>query len=367
MENQAPETILPQQPKSNPILFVVIGVAILAAGVGIGLVVGKYFQPASSTTSVSTITPFLTPSPTVVPAEAVDSTANWKTYTNLTFGYSINVPNGWETFRQTGDDSIISIRLIKTQTIPISINAQRNSPAIGTDEWIDKQFSADIIRTKETVNGLEWTIILNSISSYPSKNYYLIRENTRYNFNVSTLQENYLTFADQILSTFKFIEPAASPTPQISYVKPEISDTSNWKLYTLENIQFKAPQEARVSITDGDAVITLPESVMPSANIMLRTYDGGSRREWWIKEINATPGEVSKYMKFQDVMLGGVAALDVFGDGGWWQGGYASPILISKGKTIIAVHGGRGLNPETGKTSRYIFSDSVASTIKFIQ
>lgn len=305
------------------------------------------------------------PVPTPIPTIPVDPTANWKTYTNTKYNFSFKYPSSFSTeilaaggqneadsnsrnffVYQTGANRKYEERYLNFEVTQIEPNYQ------GT---ITQSTLNGISAKKITLLNIQFDIYSIKLSSGEFIEIYVSN-------NV-----NKKDVVDQILSTFKFIEPSASPTPQISYVRPEISDTSSWKVYTLKNIQFKAPQEARVSITDGDAVITLPESVIPSANIMLRTYSGGSRREWWIKEINATSDEVSKYMRFQDVMLGGVAALDVFSDGGWWQGGYASPILIAKGKTIIAVHGGRGLNPETGKTSRYIFSDSVASTIKFIQ
>ena len=44
MENQTPEVVLPpQKPKSNFALWVVVVVAILAVGIGIGVIAGEVF------------------------------------------------------------------------------------------------------------------------------------------------------------------------------------------------------------------------------------------------------------------------------------------------------------------------------------
>ncbi len=96
MENQASEIVLPpQKPKSNFAVWIVVGIAILTAGIGIGLAVGKYLQPTSSQISVST--PVVTPTrfPVVTPVEPLDPTANWKTYLNTKHTYSFKYPDNY--------------------------------------------------------------------------------------------------------------------------------------------------------------------------------------------------------------------------------------------------------------------------------
>jgi len=96
MENQAPEIIAPQQPKSNLILWAVIGITILAAGVGIGLIAGKYSSPVDNNQKQVQKTDIPVTSPSVAPTETADPTANWKTYTNPQYGYSFKYPSTWK-------------------------------------------------------------------------------------------------------------------------------------------------------------------------------------------------------------------------------------------------------------------------------
>ncbi|MEK7592293.1 MAG: hypothetical protein AAB508_02750 [Patescibacteria group bacterium] len=327
-------------------------------------------------------------SPTL-PSSFTDLTTNWKIYKiahdkQSDFSdYEIKLPDSWKV--QEHSSNFQDSETFTTTRTTTKASGGDFTPGMGwifitiSDTPISEIVNADENKNSAemvTVNGLEFTKLsgyggvagsvfyANLITSFKEKTYKI---------SLSTQDEDIkkvlLDEFDQILSTFKFIENeilSPSPTP-ITYLKPPLSDTSSWKSYTLKNIQFKAPQDVLVSISESGAVITEKGGYIPSATIQIGQYDGGSRRTWWINAIKATPDEVSKYMQFQDVQLGDVKALDVFSDGGWWQGGYASPILIANGTTIVSIHGGRGLNPDTGVRNRYIFSDTVASTVKFIQ
>ena len=71
-------------PKINWLLFSFVGIVVLIFGVAIGLMIGKYIY------TKPTPTPIISASPTSTPI--ADPTANWKTYTNTKFGYSIKYP-----------------------------------------------------------------------------------------------------------------------------------------------------------------------------------------------------------------------------------------------------------------------------------
>lgn len=87
--DQPVPTIAVEPPKTNRLLFSLIGIAILIVGVVVGLLVGKYIYTPK-------------PLPTPLPAEASakeealtkegDPTVNWKTYTNDKDGYSVKYP-----------------------------------------------------------------------------------------------------------------------------------------------------------------------------------------------------------------------------------------------------------------------------------
>lgn len=158
----------------------------------------------------------------------------------------------------------------------------------------------------------------------------------------------------------------ASPSP----VKVKILDASSWEKFICGPVIFKIPPGNSQKCTtnpDGsqDVVITEEGAYGSTANISVRAYDGGSRRQYWIKTIQASPADITKYMRFQESLFGTVSGLDVFASGGWWQGGYVSPILIAKDKTIVAIFGGRDFKDQTGEIVRWDITDTIASTIRF--
>jgi hypothetical protein len=165
--------------------------------------------------------------------------------------------------------------------------------------------------------------------------------------------------------------PTPTKIPTVTYRKAEIMDTSGWQEHTCFNLSFKLPADKyNVKCSeDGPGyqnVLGIHKDGigLPAFNIFIRKYDGGSRRQYWIGTQNASPAEVSKYLRFEETMYGSVSALAVYGDGGWWQGGYNSPILIAKGSTIVLLHGGNLFNADTNTITRHLLTSSMASTIQ---
>lgn len=94
MENQTPEVVLPpQQLKSNFVLWIVVGVVILAAGIGVDLAVGKYLSSSNNNQKPVQKTELPVASPSVAPTETPDPTANWKTYSNSKAGFEFQYPS----------------------------------------------------------------------------------------------------------------------------------------------------------------------------------------------------------------------------------------------------------------------------------
>lgn len=148
----------------------------------------------------------LTPVPSSTPTQD-DQTSNWKTYTNKTFNYSFLYPEDWEVFRQTNDDSVMSMRQKGTENIPIILNAHINSENLSADQIINSQVGENYSKQKRIFNNIEWTYYHNDISSLKNDTYITIEGSNYYQAGVSTLFNNkYIPTFEKILSTFKFIE-----------------------------------------------------------------------------------------------------------------------------------------------------------------
>jgi len=221
MENQAPEIIAPQQPKSNLILWAVIGITILAAGVGIGLIAGKYSSPVDNNQKQVQKTDIPVTSPSVAPTETADPTANWKTYTNSQEKITFDYPQNWSLAEYdkerivVGDDRAEAVTIFFSIYSPFALESPTTDKII--EAWFNynkgsnaqfpdggKVLSEEFIK----VDGLEATkyILVNKIVSSTQSSYQrtwvFVPNNNRITL-VDYEGTNNKLF-DQILSTFKF-------------------------------------------------------------------------------------------------------------------------------------------------------------------
>lgn len=80
--------------KGQTLVYILVGVLILVSVAGGAYYFGKSSTPKSSPAPVVTSqTPQPTPDETVYTES--DRSANWKTYTNIKYGYSIRYPDDW--------------------------------------------------------------------------------------------------------------------------------------------------------------------------------------------------------------------------------------------------------------------------------
>jgi hypothetical protein len=226
MENQTPEVIEPQRSKSSPILWVVIGVAILIAGVGIGLAVGKYFQPVSSSTSVS-ITPsplISSPSPSTAPVEEGDQIGSWETHQDIKGKYQFSYPSNMilnqgnpnqlynydiktapgRSFDPEEDREKIKIEIYTTPEIYESLNKyleQQKAQArdLYGDETSNRYETISLGGQKaiKSVSNIDPMSIVIFVLNPTTKQVHSIAVMPRYDIHK--------TIVDQILSTFKFV------------------------------------------------------------------------------------------------------------------------------------------------------------------
>lgn len=332
---------------------------LLILAVAVGIVAIGYFAYKNGQIKLVQQENSLSPSP------VMDPTTNWKTYTSTKYGFEFKYP---EEFKYLTDREVNSggdfKRVLILQNFPTSMTADYSDSAtfqmMIESKKDDGNTSSQMI-VRPMSNG-DMTLALAEIA----KNGHIFR----ITLNLNKTGNEYVF--NQILSTFKFIPTnSATPIPTQNFVRIKILDTGDWLSYTCGNISYKLPADYT------NSCITNPDSSRDIAvgkvgvngtivNISIRGYDGGSRRQYWISRMQVADSELARYVRFQESLFGNVSGLDVFASGGWWQGGYASPILIAQGKTIVSIYGGRDFQDQNGgKIVRWDVTDTIASTVKF--
>jgi hypothetical protein len=362
--------------------------ALIIASIFVALLAGVYFYQQSKinllTQQVSSPTPHLSPNngpstgflPQFTPTPTLPvAPTGWKTYKNDKYSFEFQYPSDLIVQQDSKPDDLFSI-------VFYSPDLKRSNNELSS--WVESGYEFDLTIYGQKCNNPEKSgEIKYGYSNYKRINFQntnaqeydfkseggdwhsleIDKDNKCYILGITPSSKN--SIFNQILSTFKFTSP--TPTPTVSLTKVKIMDTSDWQSHQCSKIvTFKIPSTGYNIKCNGDsAVITAVNGFSPSATISVSQYDGGSRRQYWINAMSVPPKEVAKYMRFQESQYGSVVGLDIFASGGWWQGGYASPLLIAHGKTIVAIHAGQNFNDQTGEISRSIFADSIASTIKF--
>lgn len=201
----------PQIPKdSHWITILAMGLFVIAS---LAVVAFLYYQNQQLKSMLANYqTPLASPTPSASQAPNGDL-VNWKTYTNSTYKYSVKIPTDWEAIRQSGDDSVISIRPIGASNIPVIFNSQSNKNNLSLNTWIDNQLGKNYPREIKKLNSYDAVFVHNTTSPYEFDVYYLTNGSVVYELSGSTLNNDQLQIFDQILSTFKFLGvPTASPT-----------------------------------------------------------------------------------------------------------------------------------------------------------
>jgi hypothetical protein len=374
----------PANPSKLPILILAL-LFILALTAAIYLFIQNQNLKTSQTASIPQPTAIAVP--TANPT--VDPTAEWKTCTNSLHNFTIKYPSDYDiaqdcsyspAFEKVKNLNTVE-PLIKDYVITFTYTQTGLSEEDPTLEWIRKNLciQSNPSSCSEIVPGpIPDSFQVDLLGRHYASTDTVFRRGTTI-LDISLAARNPNTSIDtdakknynQILSTFRFLDQPTPPAASPSLTKIKILDTSSWTEYQCGGIRFKIPADTYKYLCpdylDGskDVLISKIDSTFVGATIQIRNYDGGSRRQYWITAIKASPDEVSRYIRFQESLFGTVAGLDVFGSGGWWQGGYASPILIAHDTTIVLIFGGRDFNDQTGKITRSDFTDTLASTIKF--
>lgn len=267
--NTTPNANIPPTPPPSPIkpsrkfsVKIIIGIVVFLLLAG-GAAAGYIFREQLDL--VSKPNPTLTPITTVTPTP--NPTADWKTYTNNSLGYTLKYPTNWN-IASPGFETGILLQTEELQITDFS-NVAKGAFIYGPYEprITINYFSLDALKN-EYLN-LENKIIIQEkdipLDGQPAK--MLVIKHTdaysievvfqnkqpgdvRYSFIslVSEIEsfEVYQEQFDQILSTFKFTGPAISTTPtqapRVTYTTTP-NPTANWKAFSNSSVglEFKYP------------------------------------------------------------------------------------------------------------------------------
>jgi hypothetical protein len=281
--------------KRNDKAVLVLAGAIILAGVAI---VSFYFgktstrQPISGEATNGTQYHFPTP----------DETANWKTYRNDTFKFSLQYPSLWYFFEGSTKEIINIANFDPTTRNPstkMSPGELRINITIGDKEHVSLPIETTTPFEIGGVKAQQLTQVAGEFKSNSAalgitkeRTIFIDRDTVRLRIAVSLSDQDGTKekLVDKILSTFKFlnnIKVSPDPTPQTSlkYVLP-----SGWKTIgdTVQTLELGYDSNSFVAIAH-DKNITLGYKDHPgSFGVSLFPYDGGSRHQFIYKQLGMT-------------------------------------------------------------------------------
>ena len=224
--NQQLNSIIPKQtPRFSPPLIATF-VLLVFIGAVAGFLLGKSLsQPKTSPPPISQFSPSPSPeNPIPTPTPTIDPTANWKTYVNNKYNYSIKYPEDWilQPDKQTPEEIVNFTKDLNSLTI-YSGSATPGVPPESTPSQVKSIVIANQNVIKEAYNNL--FVLLKFPENLPVN-----QISIRYKNGITSAE--YEDLFDLILSTFKFLDETPTPTTD---------PTANWKIYTNNELSFKYP------------------------------------------------------------------------------------------------------------------------------
>ncbi len=225
-------SIPPELPKTFP-KWIIIGIILLLLA-ATSVFAYKYYQLKQPT-----FNPQPTPTPqttNINPSPTPDPTANWKTYTNDEFKFSLRHPNSWDT-KMLGSDNSKTLIIAPQDTIvklpnegfgggsflTLSVNFYKQPQSTPkTDEsQLISQVSSITLDHKPAQRYT--TQILQDLPGFSKGDVIdtVVIENNGLYLKIDFMKKEYKTIFDQILSTFKFTEENQSkidckdPRPEV--------------------------------------------------------------------------------------------------------------------------------------------------------
>lgn len=328
------------------------------------------------------------PTPSVTPTKAVDETANWKTYTSTTLGFSIKYPSDAKiTEQQNGSVSLLiwgPTQKANTEFYD-GVNLNFNADSLKgqtlkafTDKRVeDSKINGEIlIPLKPTTIGAVEGYMFRA-SGLGEHNYTFLPSKSGEYFEIinstnDPTNKGFVKTADQILSTFKFVS-ASDGESQNSRDK-----TANWKTYTNETYKFsfKYPETAAIQevspvylrISDKNN-ITLPSILI----FLSKNIEGLSRRDFFAKSVSSKIEDILPYINIQETAVGNVPALRIVQDQEYYkkQSTAYTNYLVSAGGNIIQIVTNEYVGKNNGQSTEVVkssdsstFYQEILSTFK---
>jgi len=370
---------------------ILIGLGVFLGVLVLGGAVFGIYKYAQNQISPGEPTP--TPLPPEVSTEEGDPTADWETYTNAKYGYSIKYPKDWYTTEPEGgpekgrriDFHPWRERSFDKVDYQISIIVNDVGYEKSLTAWLDEKIGSYpeeikslITREKVTLDNFEGEKVLEELSQAGVYNIYTKKNSFVYNFmlapyspkELSELLPESLDYFNFILSTFKFLEEETpSPTPSTKIINYQV--INGWTRYDNVSGSYSIQYDpTKYKIVDED--VTNPTySIIDELTLSCLTpncqtgtwiriysnYDGSSLRNWLEEFRNIS--RTDRY--FEDVIVENVKTLVAMDD-------RITEVAIPSNDKVISVEmKGPFYNVTQKKPINIEFIYQFLSTFKFIE
>lgn len=206
MQDQTPQNLSVPQPtasKTNSILLIFAIVTLFLMGMT-GFLAYQNTQLQKQLAQLQTVAPEVSPTPSPTASEVPDPTANWKTYSNTKYAFSIKYPSSFQALTNSTDlygwpKAVVLIYSGgQSYDLPIEVWASKA-------EYQQKHMNTQNLKVFTTNDGKYITLV--NVNNNPT--------------------------VDQIISTFQFTN------------SNQTADTSGWKTYQINNTPytFKYPYQ----------------------------------------------------------------------------------------------------------------------------
>ncbi len=132
--------------KGQTVLWIIVGVVVLAITGGV-LIYTNYYN--NRTTSTANPVVSQTPQPTSTPSP-VDETLTWKIYKNTKYGFSFKYPEDWLQ-NKTTTIPFFEEPIIGPVKKGISVNIYENAGNLSAEQFLDQIYYKDLIGNQKTL------------------------------------------------------------------------------------------------------------------------------------------------------------------------------------------------------------------------